>query len=486
MLQALRKKRVVRKDLVTLANLSRRAHLPENSVAILHHLVRPSAHTPMHATDAEKAEYAAALNALGATGEAEQLLAQVNMKQYPNALLFRAYTHIWQWDWEGAIPFLRQYIGHTKINQEMRLWGTLSLAQCLMHSDLDLPGAQKLFEEICRQITIEQLLRNNALLGLMQAQILGKKWPLVRPTIQAIEQNITQDCDPYFERVFEQWKCLYDLFFAQESGKGLREAQGRLRKVRMKFKESKSFENVRSCDFYEAVCFKNEKLLTQLYFGTNFPAFRARILAALGGEDKLPANYQWSFFTSPQKGSVIVDLQSGRNSIGQAWLKEGQIPQRLLLVLGSDFYRPKRVFELHELLFPKEFYHPTSSPNRIHQALRRLRHWLAQNHIPLMIKEETGFYSLERTEACVIRLERNVAGTPLKNKLKQQLSILKGHFKTRLLSAVELPAVLGVSHRSSIRILNELRDHGIIERLDQGPQTQYRLLEAAVLAALGA
>ncbi|MEK6625719.1 MAG: hypothetical protein AABY86_12160, partial [Bdellovibrionota bacterium] len=234
-------------------------------------------------------------------------------------------------------------------------------------------------------------------------------------------------------------------------------------------------ENVRSCDYYEATCFKNEKLLIQLYFGTTYPTFRKRILKVLGGVEKLPTQYQWSFFRPTLANSPIVNLHNGQSNLGPSWLKEGQIPQRLLLALSQDFYKPMRVSELHELLYPKEYYHPTSSPDRIHQALRRLRHWFQKNHISLEIKEDSGFYSLTSSHGCTICLTRDTPAHALSYKMQQHLRQLQDHFKTRLIVAAEGAQILGVSHRSTIRILNQMCVHGPLERIGKGPRTCYRI-----------
>ncbi|MBI2522315.1 MAG: hypothetical protein HYV97_17985 [Bdellovibrio sp.] len=471
------KKRIERKLAVKLANLARRSHLPENAVAVLHHIVRPSPHSPIHATEAEKGEYAAALNALGATREANQLLTHVDSKQFPNALLFHSYVHIWQWDWEAAIPYLERYIKLPKVDQQMRFWGMVNLAQCLMHGFKDLVQARTLLTDIATKTSGREHrnLHKNSLLALLQTHVLGRQWEQAQLTVKSLEQIENQGKDAIFALVLEQWKNLCDLYHALETGQGRDQALARLRNVRAQFKALKLWENVRSCDYYEAICFKNKKLLIQLYFGTTFPSMRQRILEALGGEEKLPLVYHWSFFRPATENSPIIDLHNGQNSISSSYLKKGQIPQRLLMTLGQDFYKPMRVSELHEHLYPGENYHPTSSPNRIHQALRRLRHWLHKSNVPLEIREEAGFYHLESAKGCVIKLTKDLPTNGVTLKLQQQFAKLKDHFKTHAFSREEVLSVLNVSSRSAIRILNQLRNHELIERIHQGPKTYYTL-----------
>ncbi|HAZ14794.1 MAG: hypothetical protein A2X86_22275 [Bdellovibrionales bacterium GWA2_49_15] len=473
LLRPLLKKRIERKLVVTLANLARRAHLPEYAVAILHHIVRPSLHSPIHATDAEIGEYAASLNAIGAAHEADKLLSEVDSDKFPNALLFRGYVHIWQWDWEGAVPYLEQYCKLPNVDPHMRFWGSVNLAQSLMHGCADLVWARTLLTEVVANTGLEQYrhLHKNAHLGMAQVQILAQEWEQAQSTIKYLQQKELKDDDQTFDLVLEQWKSI-----AQLSRGNLNLAP--LRKVRAQFEVLKRWENVRSCDYYEAICTHDTKLLTQLYFGTTYPAMRKRILTILGGEQKIPLNYQWSFFRQASSHAAIIDLQNGVNNLGPSFLKEGQIPQRLLQTLGQDFYKPMRISELHERLYPKQFYHPTAAPDRLYQALKRLRSWLGQNHIPLAIKEDSGFYSLDSTQGCLIQLAKDVSTPALKFKLAQQLAKLQNHFFTSSISAAKVPSVLGVSQRSSIRILNELCRHGRIERIHKGPKTYYRLRPA--------
>src|SRR5206468_2581133 len=121
-------------------------------------------------------------------------------------------------------------------------------------------------------------------------------------------------------------------------------------------------ETVRDCDLHRSVATKDEKLLLHVYFGTPHPTFRERILAEYGGSVALPSRYLWK---KTGKSSRILDL-TDPEALG---LKPGQLLHRALLLLCSDFYRPVRLAALHSRLFPDRYFHPTATPNQIHQLL---------------------------------------------------------------------------------------------------------------------
>src|SRR5207302_175208 len=120
---------------------------------------------------------------------------------------------------------------------------------------------------------------------------------------------------------------------------------------------------------------------------------------------------------------------------------------RMLQSLALDFYRPLQLAELHERLYPREYFNPFSSPDRVHQAARRLRRWLQENRIPLGISEELGQYRLSSDRGCTVVVQAVSEKTWLETapgdiKLRALLGVLKNQHGNEVFSAVEAGKLL--------------------------------------------
>ncbi len=469
--------RIERRHVFTVAMLCRCCHLPERAVRILHRYMYSSSRTAPDASEAEKAEYAASLNAIGCNLEAQKLLQSLNTDQIPKALLFHAYTYIWQWDWDGAVAPLEKYLAHPKALPDPKLWAKVNLGLALTHGPGRLDEARILLEEVSKETVNphQRMVHKNALVNLLQNQFVRKDWKAAQDSVRQLESDFLGDGDSLFESVLELWKHLVNLYSATDRQVPFRA----MRALRMRFREAGLWENMRACDYYEAALLGTEKLLLQLYFGTPFPAFRARVKKTMEQlKIAIPSHYEWFFFQRPEGKRVVIELANGQNSLGDSFLKEGQVPLRLLQTLGSDFYKPMQIAELHERIYPELNFDPITSANRVHQATRRLRTWLEENKIPLEISEFGGFYALSAPPGCAIKIQSEESPWTealLKTKLRLQYAKIKKHFGRKTFFAAELPALLEISYRSSVRVLNEIRDAGLIERVELGPQTHYKI-----------
>ena len=96
-------RRVPRTEAAPLANLAYRAGLPELGLRLLGRIVRPPPRVATRATAAEKAEYAVCLIRLGASEEARWLLDEIDEREYPPSLLYRAFALASRWDYEATL-----------------------------------------------------------------------------------------------------------------------------------------------------------------------------------------------------------------------------------------------------------------------------------------------------------------------------------------------------------------------------------------------
>ena len=96
---------------------------------------------------------------------------------------------------------------------------------------------------------------------------------------------------------------------------------------------------------------------------------------------------------SGPKPQRVFDLTSARES-QECQLKNGFLLHRLLHLLTEDLYQPLTLGKIFSRLFNGEYFDPNSSPDRVHQVVKRLRAWLRSEKIPLDIQEAGGFYRL--------------------------------------------------------------------------------------------
>src|SRR5689334_22697302 len=98
------------------ATLARRANLDVIGARLLHPIVRGSGRAAATATEKEKIEYAALLARFGAVEEALSLLNPADPEKYPEALLYKSFALVSQWDYHASEPLLRQYIASPRID----------------------------------------------------------------------------------------------------------------------------------------------------------------------------------------------------------------------------------------------------------------------------------------------------------------------------------------------------------------------------------
>lgn len=150
---------------------------------------------------------------------------------------------------------------------------------------------------------------------------------------------------------------------------------------------------------------------------------------------------------------------------GSRNLKPGQIPHRMLLALLTDWYKPLRLYELHDLVFGKsELFHPIHSPNRIHQGVRRLKTFLKKERIPIEIHSHFDFYFLKFKKPVQIELPVRTSAF---------LNQWKAHIESRLVSTAEASKLMRLNPRSIQLKIKEHASH--FEETREGRNRRYRL-----------
>lgn len=473
------RKSIPRKFASELAHCARRADLPDKALALLHPYVRPPRGTIVVATDREKARYAQALTELGAINEATELLYSLKGSPDPNVYFGRALNHVKSWDWEGAIPHFQETLRHPKTVQAAatKTW----LGAAYMYGPGNYQRSRIYLDEAIRETSEVKFrfVHKRALQFMIEACFLMRDWASANKVIDKLERLAREEDNAYYASVCKLWRVLTSVFNPRDQRYSIDD----ITSAREYLFANEKWEEARSCDYYRAVYTRDRDLLVHLYFGTSLVPLRKKLEKMLGGADRIPESYLW-VPDRKSKPKHYLDVLTGENDVSKARLKHGQYPQKMLALLCSDFYRPMRLPQLHEALHPGDYFNPITSPDRIHQTLRRLREWIDESRLPLTILEINGFYRVQTTNGLAIKLFRDPEAQALKKPkapsdvVTKSLDKLRAKFKTELFSAQDAAELLKVSYRSAVGYLKTATETGVTIKQGAGPATRYRFARA--------
>lgn len=465
-LGGLARRKVPRPDALPLASLARRANLPGLALRLLNPIVRPSAKHVARASEAEAAEYAASLVRVGAVAEALEILKSIDGARHPEALLFESFALMTQWDYAATIPLLTRYLASPGLDAYAKLVGKVNLAAALVQERRHAP-ARACLEEL-RLETREpglSLLHANSLELSAQQAVGERRWREAEHYLRDADQAL-RDSGSLDELFVRKWMAILALLRDGDAA-----AKSLIARVRDEALARRHWETVRECDFHSAIVAHDDRLAVHLYFGTPFESYRRRIVAERGGKLDLPDRYPWALGdATPGMKRVDLDHLLGEAIPGDEPLKVGQAMHRLLATLASDFYRPRRIATLHAELYPREYFNPLSSPNRVHRVVHRLKRWLRRGRSPLVVVEENGMYRLHGMRPCRLVVPRGRTNA----RSEHLLSRLAERATARPFSVGEAKAWLGVSERSAQRLLLGAVRDGALVREGAAAATRYR------------
>jgi hypothetical protein len=213
---------------------------------------------------------------------------------------------------------------------------------------------------------------------------------------------------------------------------------------------------LREADLYSLKVHFEPPRFLHLYFGSPQPGFRDRIFRELGRRPE-----QETFVLGPASAACF-DLSSGKID-DQQGLRANFKCHQLMAVLLRDFYQPNQIAGLHAALFPEEHFNISTSPDRVHQIIRRTRRWLESKHIPADILCDQEFYSLKILGRFSFRVPRECAPNDL---FHLQIERLKAAFtENAVFSAAHIQRELGISTTSTHRLLRKAIELGELQRI---------------------
>jgi hypothetical protein len=165
------------------------------------------------------------------------------------------------------------------------------------------------------------------------------------------------------------------------------------------------------------------------------------------------------FYLPPEAQAGIERLPGG-----------GKLMSRLFQALLG---RTLSLLEIHATIFPNEYFFPESSPNKVHQALHRLRAGFRRWEWPLIVEEKGGRYALGALPGQTVLIGAWDPSAPCSAEMSALRDALP-RLPTPSFSSRELSGVLGLSRRSAQRYLSHALRFGIVKRAPDGIAGRYQ------------
>jgi len=409
----------------------------------------------------EIAEYAVLLQRIGSVNEAMTILETLNGEKHPEAFLYRSYCHVNRWEYAESIPLLERYVTVVK-DQYKNLIGHVNLAAAFVATDqldqsVDLlkhllaetsrSGFHRLYANCC-EMSAKVSIRLNDFEGALAYVEAAKS---VLGSQRTVDELFVRKSEAIISAMTRDSLKPLDDFRAQAADRG-------------------DWESVREVDFFSLKLRFNEAGYRYLAFGTPFQAYRERLIREFG-----KVSYaDWYVLGNGDK--ICMDVMSGCGNDGRPMLEIGSKVHQVIEILVRDFYRPLPLGSLHAELFPGEHFNIFSSPDRVHQVLRRARLWAKKANLPVVIVEDHRGYSLklQGSAAFVVPFDREAVDW-------QQVQIRKfRRFASadRLYGAAEVRQALELTTNPFKRFTAQAVKDGVLERVGSGSSTCYRLRSA--------
>jgi tetratricopeptide (TPR) repeat protein len=441
-LHGLNSAKVPRALRLPLARICRRCGLVAEGLRLLMPVVRSERGS--EGTPGEQAEYAILLVRNGAVREAQTLLAR---NPAPESSLFRAFAHFAQWEYEAAIPHLQNYLTQP-VGDYQALVGRVNLGAALVATD----RADEGLVLLCENIDIALRGGHGRLAGNcleLRSQIHLKRGDFAAALADLREAELKLGGNDLF--FVRKWRAVAEAMDTRSPQP--------LRAIRAEALERREWENLRDIDSQTLRLGFDQKLFDHLYFGTPFAAFRANLCT--------------EFNARPSAGEYI--LGEGPRRLDLYSDPKMKTPQKLVEILLRDFYRPFSLGNLFAELFPGEYFDIFTSPDRVHQVLRRARAWISGEKLDLSVAHEGGRFRAVPGAGLTIVLPRERTGLdPVERRLRDLRSALGA---SPYFSASEAERHLDLSRPALNRLLSRGVESGQLRRFGATRAIRYYFSE---------
>lgn len=468
-LDKISKQKIKRNQVAKVASLARRVGFHRLAIKLLAPIVCPKKPTSQVATDDEKIEYAVNLIRISLVNEAFIILSAIDEKKKPDVLLFKSFCYFVSWDYDKAIPLLKQYIKFESVSDYQKLVAQTNMAAGYI-SEVDFFNAEKILKNI---LTSADHVKNKLLIGYTH-QLYAEYYINLDDSKKAqahisVAHDFLRKTHFRYELYNLQWSAIIKMM----SLNTLVEGQNLLNAVRAEAIQKKVWEVLRDCNLYEALLTQNSELLIQLYFGTPHEKYRQRIIKLNNKKINIPEYYTWLPMGKPSNENHLLDVIKGEDKFSVARLKLGGLTHKLLQILVSDFYRPFKLQTLFSLLFSEENYNITTSLHKVQDLIGRLREWFIKNSIPLdVVSTKREEFHLKFLKPYAIRLK---IYNGLLSTLDYFLESLQKKFPDESFTVKDVMLVSGYSRAQAKQLISEALVSKRLVVFGVGRSTRYNL-----------
>ncbi len=436
------------------ANLYRRARMDYQALKLLWPAMQLDAQEP--ASREEQAEYAASLIKVGATHEALNILADI--QDLPSAKLFKAFGHMTRFEHAQAIPLLKTYIEQADSAYSRRVGQiNLAAAHVALGAWID---AEQILTEVIKAAEIEghkQLWANGHELR-AQIYIHKNELDLALTNLEKAAHILTESGEALKIR---KWYAVIDALKTQTLEP--------LNHFRSQAEFAQEFEHLRDIDFFSNRIQFDQNSFDHLLMGTPFATYREHVTQIIGRKQRDNTRF---VFGNPQ--GAYMDVSTGEIHGMQIKTSPGNTVHRLIAVLLGDLYRPWSIGSIFAELFSEEKFDASTTPNRIHQLLWRLRRWFETNQIPVEVVENEGQYRLKVHGAFAFVLPEQKIRLDEQEICLRKIHSLFGPNTT--FSSREVQAKLGISSSSFKRLASWALEHKRLQRMGASRATVYKVV----------
>jgi tetratricopeptide (TPR) repeat protein len=407
-------------------------------------------------TPYEITEYAVLMQRNGSVDEALRLLGKVDANLVPDADLYRAFCLFNRWDYLGAIPRLEKYVA-TCPDGYSKLTGQVNLAAAFAMTRNHDP-ALAILAEASKMAKAGEHRRLEANILEISAQVYLQMDQMSKASEQLDQAVVLLDSLKVHDSVFiHKWQAIHRAK-RENSVAPFHDLKEHARRTRF-------FETVREADLYSLKIEFNQRIYENLLFGTPFTDYRVRLQKETGVHPLTKSTLHGD------PSGPVMNLDTGELN-GKEIVKAGSKVHQVLSVLLRDFYKPAKVGMLFTEIFPGEYFDIFSSPDRIHQLLKRTRQWVQNVKLPLEITQQQSSYSLEFRGPLAFQLNLNrgtsdwfdIQAQRAAQILRPDVAIGGGDFRE----------AMGMTEAEYKRYLKWALEEGKITRVGGGRSTSYK------------
>lgn len=452
-----------RSHLEAFAQLFIRVGWPQSALRILYPIVR-SKLSDVKPTPHECASYALALLKIGSFSEAETILSQTHA-DIPELELCRGSARQMQWDYEGSIVHLQNYVNHPLLKDRYsQAVARLNLVAAHI-SCSNFATASSLLDQLAEEAAAHDwtLLTKN--MRELRAQVAVHSGDYERAEYLLNQAALNPDIG-FSDLMIQKWKLFCEIYRAPSET-----AVAKLKTFRATATIQQHWETVRECDRVIATVARDQDIFNKIYFGTPFPAYKKMLRKAN------PWFQPTETFVYGDTYGVQFDLRTASCANNPAInLKPGMLVHRVLTTLFQDLYRPQSSGSLFAAFFPGDCFNPLSAPTRLGTVMYRTRKWAERVGVPLTTELINGFHHVKMGPGLAIVLSDSGLDTG-KNELglKSYIERLRSSLQNETFGSRDVAKKLEISKAKATKFLGECLSAGLVSKSGASRTTRYKL-----------